>query len=103
MEETQTMGIKLDEKSIEILKKVDAVFRDSLLNIGLRMVEKTELFNTIVGATDTEVPVEDMASLDNLEDDNEEGNSKVSKKSKNNKQEPKEEPKKKPTTSWDAF
>jgi len=103
MEETQTMGIKLDEKSIEILKKVDAVFRDSLLNIGLRMVEKTELFNTIVGTTETEVPVEEMASLDSLEEDNEDTNPKIYKKSKTSKQEPKEEPKKAPTTSWDAF
>lgn len=95
MAEAQNLGINLDSKSIEILKKVDASFRDTIVNIGLRMVENTEFFNTLMGKSE-DVPVEDMASLDKIEDKNTSGEL----KSKSKKTSPE---KKAPSTSWDSF
>ncbi len=95
MGEAQNLSINLDSKSISILKKVDASFRDTIVNIGLRMVENTELFITLTGESKN-IPVEDMTSLDSLE-------SNTDNKPKTTKKETKEETKHKPKTTWDSF
>lgn len=93
MAEAQNLGINLDSKSIEILKAVDPTFRDTIINIGLRMVENTEFFNTIIGKSKN-TPVEHMTSLSLLDDENKKIESS---KTKNIKKE------EKPKTSWDSF
>jgi hypothetical protein len=96
MAEAQNLGINLDSKSIDILKKVDAIHRDSLINVGLQLVAKTGYFKTLAGLNNTE-DLDDVASLDILED----GASAPKKASKKAVQE--ETKPKKPATTWDSF
>ena len=102
MSEAQNLGINLDAKSVQILKKIDASFRDTVVNIGLRMVENTELFNTLAG-TSKDISVEDMVSLDQLDD--EDDTPKVKKSSRKSSKVQEELPiKKAPVSSgWDTF
>jgi len=100
MAEAQNLGINLDSKSIEILKKVDSIHRDSLINVGLALVAKTGYYKTLAGISDVE-DLEEVASLDVLDED---GDRPISKKaSKKAKAQEVEAPTKKPSTSWDTF
>ena len=99
MAEATNIGINLDESSIKILKKVDSIHRDSLINVGLALVAKTGYYKTLTGISDAE-DLEDIASLDIL-DDEETPTKKVSKAAKSKKAEP--EVAKKPATTWDSF
>jgi len=94
MQEAKSLNITLDGKSIEILKKVDGIHRDSLINVGLALVEKTGYYKTLTGENKSD-SLDDVASLD-LDDDT---GSKPKAKSVP------EEPQKtaKPATTWDAF
>ena len=77
--------VKLDEKSIQILKSVDTIHRDSLINIGLALVSKTGYYKTLTGKNE-DAELEEVASLDVLDDeDSNTGNGKVSGASKNTK------------------
>lgn len=97
MEESKSVSINLDAKSIEVLRKVDAIHRDSVINIGLALVQKTGYYKTLAGISDKDSDLEDVASLD-IED--EPGTTKT-KTTKTSSQ--KEETPKKPAASWDAF
>jgi hypothetical protein len=98
-QEAKSLNISLDANSIEILKSVDAIHRDSLINVGLSLVQKTGYYKTIAGINDTE-DLEDVASLD-LDD---EGGTR-STSTKSTKKSTKEETKapEKPKTTWDSF
>ena len=98
MSEGTNIGINLDANSIKILKQVESIHRDSIINIGLSLVEKTGYFKTLSG-TNKDADLEDVASLD-VEQDEE-----TKTTSKSNKKETTKEaaPSKKPTQSWDAF
>jgi len=99
-EQSQNININLDGNSIKILKEVDPIFRDSLINIGLRMVKNTELFNTI---TDKKVELEDTNDMASLEEPDSEQNV-ITRKPKSTKQTEAPEPKPKPkSTTWDSF
>ena len=90
MEESKTVSINLDKKSIEILRKVDSIHRDSMINIGLALVEKTGYYKTISGqGTGT---LDDVASLGSLES-----------LDLNTKVEAKKVEVKKSTQTWDNF
>jgi hypothetical protein len=98
MAEAQNLRINLDGKSIEILKKVDSIHRDSLINVGLAIVTKTGYYKTLAGISEAEVKeLEDVASLDVLDGDGD----KSSKKLKVEEQSKK--PPKKPVSSWDTL
>jgi len=102
MAEAQNLGINLDQKSIDILKKVDSIHRDSLINVGLALVSKTGYYKTLAGLTDVQDDddLDEVASLDVLD----EGEKTVVKaSSKKAKVQEKEKPAKKPSTTWDAF
>jgi len=101
MAEAQNLGINLDQKSIDILKKVDAIHRDSLINVGLALVSKTGYYKTLAGISDAE-DLEEVASLDVL-DENEDGQAVFTKKSSKKSKVQEEAPTKKPSTSWDSF
>jgi len=94
MAEAQNIGINLDEKSIEILKKVDKIHRDSLINVGLALVQKTGYYKTLAGISEAE-ELEDVASLDIIDEESDKPKSKVKNKVKDEV--------KKVSTSWDAF
>jgi len=96
-DKAQNLGINLDQKSIDILKKVDSIHRDSLINVGLALVSKTGYYKTLAGLTNTQddEDLDEVASLDVLDED---GDKSISKKTKEV-----EAPAKKPTTSWDSF
>ena len=96
MSEGTNIGINLDANSIKILKQVESIHRDSIINIGLSLVEKTGYFKTLSGANKN-ADLEDVASLD-VEQDEE-----TKTTSKSNKKEATKEAAKKPKTSWDSF
>ena len=98
MAEAQNLGINLDKKSVEILKKVDSTFRDTIVNIGLRMVENTELFLTLTGER-KDTDINDMVSLDKISDEED----KPSKVKKGKAVAVEAAPVKKPAQSWDSF
>jgi len=91
-QEAVNIGISLDSKSVEIIKKVDKIHRDSLINIGLALVEQTNYYKTIAGIKEPK-SLEDVASLDVNNEDS---------KKKEEKAATVEAPKK-ASTSWDAF
>ena len=98
MEETsKQVNITLDDKSIEILKSVDSIHRDSIINIGLALVKKTGYYKTLAGVLDNDADLEDVASLD-IEDSEEKTTKKTKKKADATEEKPK-----KATQSWDAF
>jgi len=102
MAEAQNLSINLDANSINILKKVDAIHRDSLINVGLALVSKTGYYKTLTGIADsTNEKLDEVTSLEVLDED---GDKPVSKKaSKKAKAQEAEAPAKKPASSWDAF
>jgi len=53
--------IKLDDKSIEILKEVEAIHRDSLINFSIRLLEQHPHYKIIKGE------IEDLEKLNNIE------------------------------------
>ena len=91
MDDIKTINIKLDEQSIEILKNVSPIHRDSVINIALSLVSKTGYYKTLTGKNQSD-ELDDTASLE-IEDN--ESSSKSSKKD--------EPAKTKPVTSWDNF
>jgi len=98
MAEAQNLGINLDSKSIAILKEVDAVHRDSLINVGIALVSKTGYYKTLAGISETE-DLDEVASLDVIDGIDGSDSQKSSKKAKvDSAPAPK-----KPTTSWDSF
>jgi len=98
MAEAQNLGINLDSKSIAILKEVDAVHRDSLINVGIALVSKTGYYKTLAGISETE-DLDEVASLDVIDGIDGSDSQKSSKKAKvDSTPAPK-----KPTTSWDSF
>ena len=102
MEETnKTVSINLDSKSIETLKKVDAIHRDSVINIGLALVEKTGYFKTLAGISDADTELDDVASLDIESDDDTPKKPKAKKGGKASKEEAPATAK--PKQSWDSF
>lgn len=96
MADAQNVNISLDAKSIDILRKVDAIHRDSLINVGLALVEKTGYFKTLAGVNNTE-DLDDVASLDVESVDNT-GAPKAVKKAEAVADAPK-----KPAQNWDSF
>ena len=93
-----TVEIRLDDKSVDTLKKVDEIYRDAVINIGLALVSKTNYFKTLSGELNEEPQqIEDLVSIDVKDTD-----------SKGKVQEKVEEPvketkPKKVVSSWDGF
>lgn len=90
--ESKQVTIKLDPISIEIIRKVDPIHRDSMINLGLALVSKTGYYNTITGNIGKELSdVTDLGmSVDNI-------SNKVESKPVD------KAPPKKTTSSWDDF
>jgi len=102
MEEAQNIGISLDRNSISILKAIDKVHRDSLINVALSLISKTGYYKTLTGKTPEDL--EDVASLDVEEDvDGSAGTSGLSKKQKSLSKKKAPAAAQKPSTSWDSF
>jgi len=91
--------IALDDKSVDILKGVDDIHRNSIVNVGLALVSKTGYYKTLTGKTESD-DLEDIASLD-VEDEEGETQTKSSKTKK--KVETKAAPKAGGNSSWDNF
>jgi len=98
MAEAQNLGINLDSRSIEILKKVESLHRDSLINVAIALVEKTGYYKTLTGKN-SEADLEDVTSLDiETEEDGETTKIKPSKKGKTKMADVPAKP-----SSWDSF
>jgi len=41
--------IRLDNKSLEILKDIDSIHRESIINFGIRLASQTEYFKILKG------------------------------------------------------
>lgn len=91
-----TVQINLDDKSIEILKGVNKIHRDSVISIGLALVEKTGFYRTLTGKNKSN-ELEDVASIGS--EDEEKQEVKVPNTTKTTKT---IQPEKKSTT-WDSF
>jgi len=83
---SKSLPIEFDDKSIEILKNVDSVHRNSLVNVALAMISKTSYYKTLSGeSSDDALEVASLGSLDDTPSDS-----------------PKiEAPKPTPSTTWD--
>jgi len=100
--EVKRVEISLDDKSIDILKKVNSLHRDSLINVALSLVQKTGYYKTLSGETDAKIEkLEDITSLDveskdNINNQNTQSNSSTNSTSNQNTP-------KKSTMTWDSF
>jgi len=61
----KSASIEFDEKSLGILKNVDSLHRNSLVNIGLALVSQTGYYRTLAGITPEDLG--DVAGLENLD------------------------------------
>jgi len=62
------VNVNFDDNSQGILKEVDTIHRDSLINVGLALASKTEYYRTLTGQASDEVSkVASLSSLDELE------------------------------------
>ncbi len=86
--------IEFDENSLRVLKEVDKLHRNSLINVALALVSKTEYYKTLTGQGSEEVS--EALSLSSL-DDHIETKSQKSTETGEQKQTPK------PAASWDNF
>ena len=91
---SKQVQVTLDEYSIGLLSSVDAIHRDSLINLGISMISKTGYYKTLTGKNDTE-DLEDVVSLDGLEA--------KPKEPKETNKEPEQEKPKKAVSNWDSF
>jgi len=62
----KSASVEFDDNSLNVLKGVDKIHRDSIINIGLALVSKTHYYQTLTGKTPEEV--QDVASLDSLDE-----------------------------------
>jgi len=85
------VNIKLDDKSVEILNKVDALHRESLINYGIRLLAESQNFKVLTGEADSK----EIASLSSL------GNEPINETPTKAEPEPEEKPKKKPAIAID--
>jgi len=64
----KAVQVNFDDNSQSILKEVDAIHRDSLINMGLALVSRTEYYKTLTGKINDDVSkVASLSSLDELE------------------------------------
>jgi len=67
--------IRLDDKSVEILKEVEAIHRDSLINFAIRLLEEHPHYKIIKGEKVENITElnksEDVSKLNNLEEETE--------------------------------
>lgn len=90
-QEEKELPIKFDNASIQILKKVSPVHRNSLVNVALALVSKTGYYKTVCGL-DTN-SIDEVSSLESLDVVEKPTSNKISK-----------EPEKISTeSSWDDF
>ena len=82
------VSIEFDQSSLDILKNVDGIHRNSLINVGLALVSKTGYYKTLAGIGPE--LLEDVAGLSDLDKVLEETQEETSK------------PKSKPNTNWDS-
>jgi len=59
------VNIEFDEASLGILKKVDGIHRNSLINVGLALVSKTGYYKTLAGIGPEELA--EVAGLNELD------------------------------------
>jgi hypothetical protein len=85
--------VTLDDSSVAVLKGVDKIHRDSIINVGLALVSKTGYYKTLSGKQDSD-DLDDTASLEVQGQESDKDTS--SKKKETSKSKPK-------STSWDAF
>lgn len=57
----QAVSIEFDENSLKILKEVDQIHRNSLINVGLALASKTGYYKTLTGKVEN---LADVAGLD---------------------------------------
>jgi len=61
--ETKEITIKLDGNSIDVLKQVDSMYRESIINIGIRMISLTPYYKFLSGKDDV-ADINALTSLD---------------------------------------
>ena len=59
-----TVPVEFDDNSLQILKGVDSIHRNSLINLGLALISKTGYYSTLSGKSPNELV--DVVNLDNL-------------------------------------
>jgi len=93
--ESKIVNITLDNASLDILREVDSIHRDSLINVALSIVKQTGYYKTLTGKSKTD-DIEEVASLD-VEDNQE------TKKVKKTETVAEQKKKPAPAKNWDAF
>jgi hypothetical protein len=96
---SKKIEVTLDSRSIEVLKKVDPLHRDSVINVALQLIKNTGYYKTLAGTNSTS-ELDDVVSLDNLDDLDKSSKTSSNKTVKETTETSKPKPK---STSWDAF
>lgn len=68
IQDPKVVNIALDERSESILKRVNKIHRQSMINLGLAMIEKTDYYKTLCNqpVNNTDVVSLSISNLDNL-------------------------------------
>jgi len=66
----KSTNVELDDKSLEVLKKVDGVHRNSLINLGISMISKTSYYKGLTGDVEDAMAVVSLNSLDEESSEN---------------------------------
>jgi hypothetical protein len=98
-DENKSVSVKFDKYSKEILKRVDPIHRESMINLGLALVSKTGYFQTLCGVVSEELTdIANIGDLGKLQDSTSSTNTTVESNST-----PKVQPKPKQSATWDDF
>lgn len=62
---SKDINIQFEDNALEVLKQVDPVHRNSLINLGILLISKTQYFKTITG--DISEVLKDVTSLNSLD------------------------------------
>jgi hypothetical protein len=56
--ETKEIKVVFDNLSLDILRKVDTIHRQSMINYAIRLVDETDVFKILSGEKDVEVSID---------------------------------------------
>ena len=84
----KSVSIEFDDNSLKILKNVDQIHRNSLINIGLALAARTEYYKTLTGEASgslDKVVSLDIDSIDSIDTDKDSNQNELEPKSKTKK------------------
>jgi len=66
----KSTNIELDDRSLGVLKNVDGIHRNSLINLGIIMISKTPYYKSLIGDVEDAMEVVNLNEVIDLNSEN---------------------------------